>query len=345
MKNTTYHNNSTGTTPSPIQVITIYGIIFILSSIGNVLLCVVTYKQHHRRYSSARLFIFNLAIADLITTVSIPFIAVVTVFDEFPFDDFLCKTIYSVRNWAVYATALNLVAISYDRLLCIRSPLTFGLSKRSTITLILIVWFTALIAVFPQWVILQVQEFHGDHYCIEAWTSLKSRQAYSISMAVLFYFIPLLCICIFNTGIALTIYKAARQEINRSKVISKSKRKITIMMAVICIIFFSCYALAYILIILIDFSALPLNPFNSSDISIFLIADYIAYSHSIWNPIIYGLFTIAVRKYSNKLLLCTRSKSRNSVIEKNETKLATMTQNRNLSKSNLTMVQPLQTTV
>ena len=327
-------------------VIIAYSIIFILSTVGNIFLCIAIFKQRNRRHSSARLFILNLAIADLITSFSIPFVIPIVILVEFPFGDFMCKAVYSVRNWAVYATALNLVAISYDRSRAIRSPLTFGFSKTSTLKVIFTLWFIALIAVLPQWINLQVQDYHNNSYCIESWQTVANRQAYSISMAMLFYFLPLLSICVFNISIISAIHYAAKHEINHKKIITRSKKRIAILMAVICIMFFSCYALTYIIIILTDFSVISLNPFSSSDMPVVLISDVIAYSHSIWNPVIYGLYSLINRRSQNKLFVGTPSKSINrSIIDRNCVRI-TMTPMKNATPDiNITLSKNIQTTI
>lgn len=340
------HHKSSDTKISNRFVIIVYCALFILSIVGNILLCMSIYKQRHRRHSSARLFIFNLAIADLITSLSIPFMIPIAVLATFPFGNFMCKAVYSIRNWAVYATALNMVAISYDRSRAIRSPLTFGLSRKLTLQTIFILWLIALFAVLPQWINLQVLDYHNNSYCIEAWQTVENRQAYSISMAILFYFLPLLSICIFNISMILAIQKAAKHEINHKKIISKSKKRIAVMMAVICVMFFSCYALTYVIIILVDFSIISLNPFGTLDMPLFLISDGIAYSHSIWNPVIYGIYALVNRRSRNKLFVGTPSKSINkSMIERNSVKLLMKIKKETTPNTNIVTLNNLQTTV
>ena len=91
-------------------------IIFIISVVGNVLVCLVIYKTPSMRTTRNYLLV-NLAVADLtVALVCIPFDVVLKVYGSpWPLGDAMCKIIWPSQTLTTMCSAATLSAISYDR--------------------------------------------------------------------------------------------------------------------------------------------------------------------------------------------------------------------------------------
>ncbi|XP_043931078.1 C-X-C chemokine receptor type 1-like [Protopterus annectens] len=98
-------------------VAVVYSIVVILSLVGNlIVVLVICYDKVQR--SSTDIYLLNLAIADLLLALSIPFWAVYSI-SEWIFGGFMCKAISVLQEVNFYSGILLLACISVDRYLAI----------------------------------------------------------------------------------------------------------------------------------------------------------------------------------------------------------------------------------
>ena len=117
-----------GQVPRNIQIrVTIIAVIvFILAMIGNTLVTYIVFTVNHMRSSTNTLFA-NMAFADLLMTIDIPYILKwVYVWDTW-FGTFmgtvLCKFLHAAQVGSLAASVFSLVAISLDRSFAIVFPM------------------------------------------------------------------------------------------------------------------------------------------------------------------------------------------------------------------------------
>ena len=100
--------------------------VFILAAIGNTLVIYIVFTVNHMK-SSTNTLIANMAFADLLMTIDIPYILKwVYVWDSW-FGTFmgtvLCKFFHSAQVGSLAASVFSLVAISLDRSFAILFPM------------------------------------------------------------------------------------------------------------------------------------------------------------------------------------------------------------------------------
>ncbi|RDD43339.1 Orexin receptor type 2 [Trichoplax sp. H2] len=300
-----------------------YTIIGIVSLFGNVIISVITLQRKTGR-TPIDILIFALAIGDLIITVTIPFVAVVSLNSVFAFGLAGCKLLFGVRNVAIYASSFTLVVIALERY-----RTTFDLSRsrrdlRQTTVLIAITWVIAIGLTIPQFIVLRLVTYPGvGIYCLEVWgnDTIVGRKAYSLVLFCLTFAIPFITVTVSNIIIFHKLFHAKGHS-STNQVRLKAKGQVVMVMVAVSAVFFICLLPIYMINTLADFQAITYTP---SVVALSEIFTWIAYSHSMWNPIIYIIGSSKMRK-SCKILF---------KIEKHETSIHYKGEQNTLSRNSL----------
>ena len=169
-----------------------YTTIFLVSTVGNTLLCFVVWRRQ-RLQTVMNYFLVNLALADLaFTVICIPFDLYVQENGyNWPFGRGMCKILYPLQTMSLYASVLTLCAISFSRHRAIVQPMKTQLTIRASKWLIAGIWITSFLMVIPYILVLQVDT--ECQFCVEKWPepALTYRTWYTLFIFFSQYFIPL----------------------------------------------------------------------------------------------------------------------------------------------------------
>jgi len=169
-----------------------YGIILILSIVGNTAVVHIIRSGGRVRTTSYILLVLNLAVCDAITpTISIPFDWAYEEFDHtWIFGRALCKLLWPLQTLFSTSSTLTLAMICYDRYRAVVHPFkALRVTKTHIKRCILAIHVISLIFTIPYAVVLRLQ---GDE-CIENWLSPVSyyRNAYTMVLFLVQYGVPL----------------------------------------------------------------------------------------------------------------------------------------------------------
>ncbi|KAM6427847.1 C-X-C chemokine receptor type 3 [Liasis olivaceus] len=134
-----------------------YALIFLLGLGGNMMVIAVLLLDRVS-LAGTDIFIFNLAIADILLVVTLPFWAAQSVLGWI-FKDFLCKVIGSILKINFYASIIFLICISLERYLSIVYVIRmYNRNKRSLIiNTTLVVWLICFLLTVPDFVYLRAE--------------------------------------------------------------------------------------------------------------------------------------------------------------------------------------------
>jgi len=136
---------------------------------------------------------------------------------------------------SVFLSAFTLLAISVDRYRAVIFPLQPRPTIRTALLVIAVTWTTAMIASLPVAMFARVtrragHDGTGEDYCEETWPRGESqRYAYSISVMVLQYFLPLAILTFTYINIAVVVWakRVPGEAVNsRDQKVAASKRKV-----------------------------------------------------------------------------------------------------------------------
>ena len=201
-----------------------YAILAVIGIAGNsfVLLAVATSKSLQ---TTSNVFIVNLAVADLLTSLVFPFFVLAGFADYQPYLDSICFVALAIAHTTIGCSIYTLASIALNRLILILSPMKYyrDIFKPMTFTVwILLLWICpVLIAVFPP-VLLDIGKLSFDelnHNCRPK-TTVASSALYDNLLVYGYFPIPLTLIAVSYTGIFFKVVRHNRRMNKQSLTLS-----------------------------------------------------------------------------------------------------------------------------
>ena len=236
-----YPTNVTGTEdayeiPETVKwtLLMLYILNMVIALGGNAVVCYTIFRKQRLR-TVTNIFIISLAIADMIMTFfCVPFTLLSNmIFYYWPFGSFLCPFVGYVQLVSVILRAFTLVAITCDRHYVIWRPLRQRLKKTHGKCIILGLWIAAAITALPTAVHSKIiylpYEPGSNGLCIEVWEDHDAKYAYSMSIMLLQYFVPLFLMLVTYCHIGIIIWikrPPGEADRNRDLRLQRAKRKV-----------------------------------------------------------------------------------------------------------------------
>ncbi|KAJ7351019.1 Somatostatin receptor type 5 [Desmophyllum pertusum] len=295
--------------PRDIQIgVTILAVIvIILAMIGNTLVIYIVFTVNHMR-SSTNSLIANMAFADLLMAIDIPYILKwVYVWDKW-FGTFmgsvLCKFFHSAQVGSIAASVFSLVAISLDRSFAILFPMRTIMTRNVVRFAIAIIWLCALALTVPLMIASENIQQEGTefHICLENWSPITARTTYNTFLFTTAYIIPLSIIAIVYCLAGLRLWSRklpGQRNLMAHKKAQASSRRATAMLITVVIIF----ALSWL-----PFQALEMiRVFNQQllhtiPLEVHFVIPWFGYCNSAINPILYVIFSENYRREFYRIL-------------------------------------------
>lgn len=196
---TTFKNSSDGPAPMPFDVITavIYTIVFITGLLGNTLAIYVVVR-YAKMKTVTNMYILNLALADELYILGIPFLGTNSVLSYWPFGDFLCKVCMTIDSMSQFASTFCLTVMSIDRYLAVVHPFRSARWRKPHVVKIsnAMVWVVSFLAVLPVTIYSGVQEEFNT--CNITWPDPHElwSMVFILYTSIMSFFGPLLVICV-----------------------------------------------------------------------------------------------------------------------------------------------------
>ena len=234
-----------------------YITIFVISLLGNSvgLQVVVSAKTSSKRITY--LLIKNLAVADLILTLTVmPYSVLLMYFDRW-FGGLMGTITRKLFCYAILvsiaASVITLTIISIDRFFAIYYPLKLTLlHKHKTITMI--IWSVSLLAGSPYLLLYQVEKFRDHYVCLPEWPWSKNiietylvMRAFHIFGFIVFYALPLLITALVNWLVARGVwFHKSPGNASSNRASKAARQKVIRMLAIIVVGFALCWLPCYI---------------------------------------------------------------------------------------------------
>ncbi|XP_078688791.1 somatostatin receptor type 2-like [Branchiostoma floridae x Branchiostoma belcheri] len=294
---------------------------------GNVLVIYVV-SNFSKMRTVANVYLLNLAVADVLFLLVLPFLATDVILMAWPFGDFMCRSVVLATNINGFASFFSLAVLSVDRYYATVQPLQSlqhrTVSKARWVSVG--VWSVALVLVCPFIVFARTAtDTSGAEHCIVDWPGTIGDPNFGSQVAITYSFVlgfavPLLFITVCY---ALIIFRLrAKGPIPPSGVTARSRNKITVMVCAVVLAFTVCW--------------LPYHVFNivrirmGMDVSLAvrqtaLAVNLLAFCNSAINPLIYHCLGENFRKSFRRVCLPhSRNTSRKSTRRTVQTSLSSI---------------------
>ena len=289
-------------------------IIFITSLIGNVTVLYIVCARSNMR-NSTNILIANMAVADLLVTLNLPYILKwLYVLDDWfgtIIGKVLCYFCHAAPAISIAASVFTLVAISFDRSFHILFPLKRIFTSKVIKAVIVITWLGAVGLCVPLFIITK----HWYYPPLERYLCSEDSAKYyelnkkfQIVFITLTWIVPLLLIATVYSMVAITLWTRelpGHQSLTAQKKANASGRKATIMLVTVVVVFGLCWAPQQIRNLLIAFAKDPRTVQLPAEIRIYM--PFIGYANSAINPILYVIFSENFRREFARVLFFWQS--------------------------------------
>ncbi|MBN3316481.1 NPY1R protein, partial [Atractosteus spatula] len=255
------------------------------------------------------IFIANLSCSDiLVCIVCLPVTAIYTLMDHWIFGEALCKVTPFIQCMSVTVSILSLVLIALERHQLIIHPTGWKPVVGHSYLAVAVTWMVACFISLPflafsvltnhpfQNLSLPFNPFADQVVCMERWPTESQRLAYTTSLLLFQYCLPLFLILICYLRIFLRL-RRRREMVERTREARRKKDKniqrVNGMLAAIVAAFALCWLPLYVFNTLFDWNhdAIP-----ACHNAIFSACHLIAMASTCVNPIIYGFLNSNFQK-------------------------------------------------
>ncbi|XP_075441131.1 somatostatin receptor type 3-like [Ascaphus truei] len=287
---TLYANVSSAPSMAPpgLLIPLVYLVVCAVGLWGNTLVIYLAWRSPTGQNSVTALYILNLALADDLFMLGLPFLAAQNALNYWPFGSPACRLVMTLDAVNQFTSIFCLTVLSLDRYLAVVRPAQSASWRRPKVAkcVNLAVWILSFLVVLPVVFFSGVPGVSGT--CHIAWPEPTQawRTGFILYTAALGFFCPLLVICICHLLIVAQLRssgKRVRVAPNRRQ---GPERKVTKMVALTVTAFILCWFPFYALNIVNLLWPLPMGS-KLNGLYSFVVA--LSYANSCLNPIIYAL--------------------------------------------------------
>ncbi|KAG7235560.1 hypothetical protein INR49_002484 [Caranx melampygus] len=279
-----------------IVISVVYFVVATAGVLGNLLVIFLLYSTHTITTGTINFFVFNLALADLLFSLTLPFWAVETALDySWPFSLTTCKAVSLLTAMSLTRYCYVATALKPSTSLCTRSCTSPVASA--------FIWAGALIAAAPRAVFADLSLVGSDTACLlrfpdgTAWLGINQ-----LLRVVLGFLLPYGTI-IFSYLLLLRFL--CRHKLKGSN--SRRKADISKSVAVVVLSFCACWFPYNVLTLwgaLIQLDIVDISPsFFLAQTYFFPLANCLAFASSCFNPVIYCLLSGIIISVGERLTL------------------------------------------
>lgn len=276
----------------------IYIIVCVVGLGGNTLVIHIVLR-YSQTQSVTNIYILNLAIADELFMLGLPFLAVQNALLSWPFGSLMCRLVMTVDAINQFTSIFCLTVMSIDRYLAVVHPLRSSRWRQPRVAKAVnaTVWAVSFVVVLPVVVFADVLQDDGN--CSIVWPEPAEvwKAAFIVYTATVGFFGPLLVICMCYLLIVIKVRSSGRRVRATSIRRRKSERKITRMVVIVVAVFVFCWLPFYILNIV---NLLVLLPGEFRGLYYFVVV--LSYANSCANPILYGFLSDSFKRGFRKAL-------------------------------------------
>ncbi|XP_068247688.1 somatostatin receptor type 2-like [Palaemon carinicauda] len=292
-----------------------YAIAFLVGLCGNSLVIYVV-TRFSKMQTVTNLYILNLAIADELFVIGIPFLMITSVLGYWTFGSIMCKLYMITTSLNQFTSSLFLTIMSADRYIAVCHPISSPKFRTPMISKLvsLTAWTTSALMIVPIFMYSNTLEVNELINCNIFWPDgfgVSGQFVFTLYSFILAFGIPLVLIFIFYILVLQKLKSVGPK--TRSKEKKKSHRKVTKMVLTVITVYVICWLPYWVLQLALIFSP-PREGQSSFMVVLFLISSCLSYINSAINPILYAFLSENFKKSFMKACTCAARKDVNNAL-------------------------------
>ncbi|KAJ8246449.1 hypothetical protein GJAV_G00267930 [Gymnothorax javanicus] len=284
-------------TTTTLTIGAILSVMCLVGVCGNIYTLVV--MCHSMRFSASMyIYIINLALADLLYLLTIPFVVCTHFLKAWYFGDAGCHILISMDFLTMHASIFTLTIMSTERYFAVIKPLdTVKRSKSYRKAIALLVWVASLILTLPMIITIQLMPVGNNKSMCQP---TLSKLSYKIYISVLFctsVVAPGVVICYLYVRLARTYWISQTETFKLTKKLPN--QKVLYLIFTIVLLYWACFLPFWIWQLLRQYHpSLPISARTARNIN--YLTTCLTYSNSCINPFLYTLLTKNYKEYLRK---------------------------------------------
>lgn len=279
----------------------LYLVVCILGLAGNSLVIVAILKLD-KMSSSTTVYVFNLALADGLFMVGLPFIASQYFQDYWMFGNTACKVVMVLDGINQFTSVFCLTVMSVDRYMALANPLRFARwrTPRCAKVVSSLLWLFSLLTILPM-----ALHFSADQgVCVPDVVSNAWWLGILSYTFVMGFALPFTVMTAFYVALLLTLRFQRLRALTTNRNGHRLERQVTKMVVAVVVVFGVCWLPFYTF----NFWSLYQNGLFLTFTRAFEFVVLLSYSWSCANPILYACFSETFRRHF-RTLLCPADKT------------------------------------
>ncbi|GCB73335.1 hypothetical protein scyTo_0002484 [Scyliorhinus torazame] len=276
----------------------IYAVVCLVGLVGNSMVIFVILR-YAKMKTATNIYILNLAIADELFMLSVPFLSAAAALQRWPFGSLMCRTVLSVDGINQFTSVFCLTVLSVDRYVAVVHPIKAARYRRPTVAkaINVCVWLLSLLVILPIIVFAGTTPARGGGLvCNFLWPRPSWSVAFVLYTFLLGFLLPVCAICLCYVLIILKLRGVALRAGWQQR--RRSERKLTRMVLMVVAVFVLCWMPFYA----VQLAGVFLARLDTTLTHLCLI---LSYANSCANPILYGFLSDNFRR-SFQRILCFR---------------------------------------
>ncbi|XP_061191209.1 somatostatin receptor type 2-like [Saccostrea echinata] len=290
---------------------TVFVVVYILIGVcglfGNLLVIYVILNSPKMK-TVTNMYIFNLALSDLIFLLHIAMITTTTIVKHWVFGETVCRIFFMTASVTTFSSVLTLTSLSVDRYIAVCKPVISQKHRQrlKAVFVIVFIWLLSLLLSMP--IILYSKRtshpyLEGKFSCQVDWPDVKVVPAYIIYTFILGFGIPLCFISTFYTCVILHMKSAGPVNRQRSTEQRKNHRKVTYLVFAIILTYVICWLPYWVLQIVLVVLSLYNTVIDTIAVALH-ICTVLTFANSMINPILYAFISENFRQRFKEAFTC-----------------------------------------
>lgn len=284
-----------------------YSVVFIIGLSGNSLVIYVVLR-YSKMQTVTNMYILNLALADELFLVGIPFLITTMSLHKWIFGHMMCKMYMTTTSINQFTSSIFLTVMSADRYIAVCHPISSSRLRTPFISKVVCLtsWTASALLMVPifRYADLIPDKRTDSLSCNIIWPEsdmMNGQNAFTMYCFALSFGIPLVLISVFYYMVVRRLKTVGPR--NKSKEKKKSHRKVTKLVLTVVTVYMACWLPYWASQVALTFSE-PKRNQSHFGVILHLIAGCLAYSNSAVNPVLYAFLSDNFKKSFIKACIC-----------------------------------------